>query len=539
MKTALCLVLVLVVGVGGIAVESACAAFRDEVLARNPVGYWEFEGDLTDSSGNGNTLTAFGDAGISSAYSGRIGAAGTFYKGGPYSTGAGFYVDTPAGNALNFGGTSFSINLWCSNVNSTEMATGTRIMVNKRYGATWNGYWNSYGMWMTIVAGPPKALELRAVMWNGGLDYSPSSGNLPLPADEAHVWHMATVAWDGTTKYFYWDGQPLGGGASWIPQLTNTAYRLIIGNDDSPGTTDGGNNGWEGMLDEVAIFSTCLSAADVAAMYAAAPPVTIGTFEQEVLERNPVGYWRFQGNPNDSSGNGNTLSLNSSAGYASAAAAPGVYGQAGSLGASATDSFYVNTPGGSSLNIEGSNWAANLWFSVNDDAQDLSPQRTQILFAKKLSTSGAWPWPEYALFLQSAGSPLAYNFLTVMDSAGTAVFDTPETKAIGSNEWHMVTCSFMPDSDPGTFVTGNMTLYLDGKWLGGKDVFAVLPFSTQHRFIIGNDGAVGDVSYGNGVLGGLIDEVAIFGTSLTGADVYELWSASQIPPPVGTVVLVR
>ena len=539
MKAAFSWVLVLVIGVGAIAVESAEAAFRDEVLARSPVGYWEFEGDLTDSSGNGNTLTAFGDAGISPPYSGRIGQAATLYKGGPYSEGAGFYVDTPGGNALNLGGTSYSINLWMSNVKSTEMTTGTMIIVNKRYGTTWNGFWNNYGMWMTIV-GAPNAHELRAVMWNGGLDYGPASSNLPLPADEAHVWHMATVAWNGSTKFFYWDGQPVGSGASWIPELTNTAYRLIIGSDDSPGTTDAGNNGWEGMLDEVAIFSTYLSAADVAAMYAAAPVVPpLGKYPDEVLERNPVGYWRFEGNPNDSSGNGNTLTLNGSAGYVDTDAAPGVYGKAASLGVTSTDSFYVNTPGGSSLNISGSNWTANLWFNTEKDAPDLTPPRTQILFAKKLSTSGAWPWPEYTLFLQVAGTPLEHNFLTVMDSAGTALFDTPETKAIVSNEWHMVTCSFMPDTDPGTFVTGNMTLYLDGKWLGGQDVFAVLPFSTQHRLIIGNDGAADDVGYGGGVVGGMIDEVAIFDTSLTGADVYDLWTAAHIPPPKGTVIVVQ
>jgi len=126
-----------------------------------------------------------------------------------------------------------------------------------------------------------------------------------------------------------------------------------------------------------------------------------------------------------------------------------------------------------------------------------------------------------------------------MDSAAGAGFNTAETRAITSNEWHMVTCSYMPDTTPGNAPSGNMTLYLDGKWLGTLDVYATLPLTTEHRFIVGNSGAEGDTGYGGNHLGGMIDEVAVFDTALTGWDVYKLYTAAQIPPPKGTVVLIR
>ena len=43
-----------------ILVRPADAAYRDVVLGLDPVGYWEFE-DLSDSSGNGNTLSTTGE----------------------------------------------------------------------------------------------------------------------------------------------------------------------------------------------------------------------------------------------------------------------------------------------------------------------------------------------------------------------------------------------------------------------------------------------------------------------------------------------
>jgi len=282
MKSTFRLVLAMVVGVAGIAVNSSWAAsFRDEVLARNPIGYWEFE-DLTDSSGNGNTLTAFGDAYIISATAGRVGKAARLD-----GANGGFYVDTPAGNALNLTGSTWSINLWCNVDPSLRKNPKTTIMVAKRYGATWydkvlkDRFWSNYGLWMNVNGGN----VLVAPMYrNPGLDYGPS--NL-LPPSADNTWHMATVSHNGTTKSYYWDGQLVNSVPSDITSgLTNSAYRLIIGNAGSPGATDGNDNAWRGVLDEVAIFKNALSAADVAAIYAAAGRApSPEMFHEEILKR--------------------------------------------------------------------------------------------------------------------------------------------------------------------------------------------------------------------------------------------------------------
>jgi len=532
MKATCRLVLAVAVGVAGIAVASSQAAFRDEVLARNPVGYWEFEGNLNDSSGYGNTLTGFGGAGLAA---GRVGQAASLY-----GTTDGYYVDTPGGASLNFAGTAWSVNLWCNNQKSTATSSGTMILAHKRYGTTWGGFWCNYGLWMG-KSGTGHNL-VGPMYWNPGGILYPATGDLPLPALETSVWHMATVAWNGATATYYWDGQLVTSVAAVLPPgMQDSPYRFIIGNGDSPGTANAPGNAWVGMIDEVAVFNSVLSAPDVSAMYAAAPPATLGTFREEVLARNPVGYWEFKGNPNDSSGNGNTLTLNGSAGYASATIATGLFGQAASLGATSSDGFYVATPpGGSSLNIGGTNWSVNLWFNPADGAAD-NPLRTRVLIAKRTSTSGAWPWLTYGFFLEITGSPSwVYQYDAIMHDGAQGTFSSPALSAIGANEWHMGTCSFSdPDGAGGAW--GMVTYYLDGTPLGSVTLPGTLPLPAAYRFIIGNDGAVGDSGYGGNFFKGMIDEVAVFGTALTGADVYDLYTAAHLPPPPpkGTVIIVR
>ena len=77
---------------------------------------------------------------------------------------------------------------------------------------------------------------------------------------------MATVTWDSGATVFYLDGQIVGiaseGGA-----LTQSTYRMILGNTDNPGTNDVPDNYWQGQLDEIAVFDKTLSAADIAALY--------------------------------------------------------------------------------------------------------------------------------------------------------------------------------------------------------------------------------------------------------------------------------
>ncbi len=268
-------------------VDSASAiTLRDITLALNPVAYWEFNGDYTDSSGYGNTLTPFGTADLAPGY---LGQAANL----PDNTnGNGFYVDTPAGSSLNLTGNEWSINLWYNNAKSANTSTGTQNMVNKRGGTTWLGdYWD-YGLWMGLNAPghPQPSNHLVGTMHNGAGSYAYStSGPLnptPIPLDEANQWHMATVSWDSGATFFYLDGQLVrtaaDGGA-----LTPSTYRMILGNTDSPGTSDAPGNGWQGQLDEVAVFNTAISTEDVASLYGlpAAPPQALSRGHNILLQK--------------------------------------------------------------------------------------------------------------------------------------------------------------------------------------------------------------------------------------------------------------
>ena len=269
MKTKLILALTAAVGVAAVAAGPAWAlSFSDKVLALNPVAYWQFNGNYLDSSGHGNTLIPFGNAGISTTggVSGLGSCADLSGDGGQN----GYYVATPAGSSLNFGGTQYSINLWFNNALSAAQTTSSGIMVNKRNSANWVADGWDYGLWTADYARPGDALR-GTVASKTLFDSDPLSA-----LNQANVWHMATVTWNQNTgtgaspngaACLYLDGKLVGAGLGLGSGLEQAAYKLIIGNAASPGDDYQNMNYFKGKLDEVAVFSTALSSAAIADLY--------------------------------------------------------------------------------------------------------------------------------------------------------------------------------------------------------------------------------------------------------------------------------
>jgi hypothetical protein len=98
-----------VLALTGAAQAASVTQFSEAVNALNPVGYWQFENDWTDSTGSGNTLTPFGPANPGftpgPGLPGLSGDAADFRHAGGQS---GAYVDTSGGgNPLNLVNSTF------------------------------------------------------------------------------------------------------------------------------------------------------------------------------------------------------------------------------------------------------------------------------------------------------------------------------------------------------------------------------------------------------------------------------------------------
>ena len=129
-------------------------------------------------------------------------------------------------------------------------------------------------------------------------------------------WHHLVVTYaggTGGTGIIYVDGTPLSTTSD--SELENaSATAGIIGASNSAGAA----NQWTGNIDEFAIFDVVLSADDVTKIYNDGVPTDLALPASYAVDRtgNLLGYWRFEvgsGNPVDSSGNGNTGTLNSAA----------------------------------------------------------------------------------------------------------------------------------------------------------------------------------------------------------------------------------
>lgn len=229
---------------------------RSGVFGSGLMAYYPFSenagtttGTTKDLSGTGNDLTLTG-----------IGAPYGIVAGGPY------------GNALSLNGSGQWANRAAPNVPTGSVATVEAWIYPKAYAdTTYNGVvsWSS-----RACNGLGFALSIqnsgRPSMPTWCNDYVPSSGT----AATLNAWnHVAAVLnWQSATLYV--NGQSLGTTTlTYLPNLSS--INLAIGVLDYPGRY------FNGMIDEVRIYSRALTSQEIASRYAATiPTVSLGAEEQ-------------------------------------------------------------------------------------------------------------------------------------------------------------------------------------------------------------------------------------------------------------------
>ena len=105
-----------------------------------------------------------------------------------------------------------------------------------------------------------------------------------------NAWHMATVTWVPGEAKIYIDGEEestseVVGGVGDGSDIQATASNFYIGAAELVSTSP--DFLFEGKIDEVAVFGSLLSAAQVTAIYNSGEPADLTSY-------SPVGWWRFE-----------------------------------------------------------------------------------------------------------------------------------------------------------------------------------------------------------------------------------------------------
>ena len=289
------------------------ADYPTTVLSHNPLAYWRLDettpAPALNIVSNSGTLGRAGDGyGVMDLVQGEPGIVGNsirFNNPGPNTTHSSSKVDVPYNSAIsrNF---PFSVEFWAkpnsiSGTDSTGVCPITSLDNNWYGGANrsgWLFYCNNLGKW-----------NFRLGLTSGYAANVVGTGGIATVG----TWQHIVATYDGLTVKLYANGVLIGTAASdasvtgWLPNMQSA---LRIGgselngdlslnpapNVNGNGFGHSGNRGWDGWIDEVAVYQAVLDAATVAAHHDAASTNTVG-YGAQILAGNPVAYWNMDGPP--------------------------------------------------------------------------------------------------------------------------------------------------------------------------------------------------------------------------------------------------
>ncbi len=244
-----------------LAAAFGCAATTQAALTTNLVGYYQFESDLTDSSGNGNdaTSTFTWDTGVNATGPGFTGNAafdggdglsdrGTLLVGNSLNVvdANGEYITVPLGTTEL--GTAFTISAW------TYLAPGASNGSPRFHAFEASNNWDV--SWGTVNGDTD-----NMIAYVGQVLLSPEA---PVTHETwQHVAHVFTTEGANTRLTVYVDGTSVITGTT---ATGNMNFAALHFGDYRAGTSD---RDWDGMLDEVAIWDRALDTTEITGVYQA------------------------------------------------------------------------------------------------------------------------------------------------------------------------------------------------------------------------------------------------------------------------------
>ena len=435
---------------------SASAQVPGYVPTNGLVGYWPFNGNANDESGNGNNGTVNG-ATLTNDKLGNSNSAFSF-------DGINDFITAPAQN-FPTSNNSRSVSLWFK-VNNIPVQGTAFMLLN-------------YG-----VLSSNQACGL-AVGNNGVIFVSWLTQNdlLGLTSISINQWYNLTATFDGTNSKLYLNGTLINSAA----QSKNTnSSSLSIG-------YNGVNQFTNGIIDDIGIWNRALTQQEITSLYTQNYVAQIPSY---VSTNGLVGYWPFNGNANDASGNGNNGTVNGSIltndrfGKPSAA-----YSFDGS-------SNYIDVPNSSSFNFTKNKMTVSLWMLTTVS----TPVNNVHTLISKQSSSGA----NQSGFNIAKENTLTYLLIKNGPNTPQGYSTVPSTSLL--NSWHNLVC--VADS-------GILKTYIDGQLIKTDTTNAAIGLSTQAlRF--------GKPIYSiiNSEFNGSLDDIGIWNRALTEQEITSLYNGN-------------
>ena len=488
------------------------ATYSVEVLADDPVGYFRLE------EGSGTA-----------ADSGTVNGAqnGTYV--GSITQVTGPIPSEASNNGVSFDGSSYVSAADASNLLGSDGDYTVEMWLKPTGGGGQHQAAVSKGKYLgaTFCNVQAVASEIQAGI-NAGAG---GTANAPYPTP--NVWTYVVTTFEanqpsaGSTRMTtYYNSNPTP-----VAQATPIALQTTADNTGKPLNIGAllweGNvilNYYEGDIDEVAVYKSILPTGRMAAHYLASVPGI--PYSDAVLADSPQGYWKLDetGSPAaavDSSGNGKDLTYvagtvgHPGAGPATRTSAQTLANPSSGIATRSGDTASFDFNSGTAFTLEA-------WAKISTEVAGVA-----TLVSKYASNDG------YFLGILKDGGLTSNKALPILQFGdGTyayAIVDPQYSDSLADGNWHHIVGVYT-----GSGSTGGMSLYVDGMRMEVNRATDGFPtsFGNSEEFKIGVRGTATGTAFD-----GFIDEVAVYGTALSGVEILTHFKAAQIT--TGTVITIR
>jgi hypothetical protein len=531
------------------------ADYPTTVLSFNPLAYWRLDETaaapplniISNSGSLGRAGDGYAVLDVTNGEPGIVGNAIRLDNSGSTITYCGSKVDVPYNPAIsrNF---PFSIEFWAK-PNSLPISDTTGVCPLSSLNNNWFGGANRSG-WLFYCN--------NAGRWNFRLGLTSGyAANVNGTGANATVgtWQHLVVTYDGLTVKLYINGAVVGTQSSdaaatgWLP---NTQSALRIGGtqltgdlSDAPSPNvngaifgNSGNRGWDGWIDEVAIYPSVLDAATVAAHHDAATTNNAG-YASQILAGSPVGYWQMEQSPVTPPDPGTFPVINN----------------LGSLGASANGTNQWGALTGQTGSGYGGLGAANQAVFFDGENGSIALNDAPGLHFTGNITLMAWIKPAVQDFYRDIlvhgyDGNYSETFLRITRGVGGTGAGDGNYYEIGATDDTSFYDSVLVPIPPGdignwvflagTYDGANWNLYRNGVLVGSVPGTSGTTgaLDVTNAWSIGSrsdplDPAAEQVFAATGLrFGGLIDEPAIFNKALTASNINAIYNSAQVPPVI-------